>query len=362
MGSDNVGELEFYLKAPSFPFIFGTWAGSKQGRATIIMGAMSELRWHPFLGEWVITATHRQDRTFHPPADYCPLCPTHPGGFETEIPYIDYDIVVFENKFPSLVTPSPTASLESSGLFEVSPSQGICEVVCYSSDHEASMATLPLGQIQKLTRVWRDRFESLSEGGGIEYVFIFENKGKEIGVTLSHPHGQIYALPFIPPIPMRELENERKYFEQSGKSLQEEWVSQELSFSKRIVCTNDFFVAAVPFFARYPYEIHIANSFGAKSLKNFGALHLDAFASMLQTIARKYDKLFGFSLPYMMVMHQHPCRGEYGYTRFHVEFYPPFRTATKLKYLAGSESGAGAFINDTLPEDTAKVLREIVVD
>src|ERR1041385_7228857 len=160
---------------------------------------MSELRYHPFLNQWVITATDRQERTFEPPADYCPLCPTKSGGFPTEIPLSAYDIVVFENRFPSLRLPALLAGVEGSELMPVRPSAGVCEVVCYSDVHDATFATLPLSQVRKLVRVWKERYESLCALPDVEYVFIFENKGKEIGVTLSHPHGQIYAYPFIPP-------------------------------------------------------------------------------------------------------------------------------------------------------------------
>src|ERR1700712_2990806 len=119
---------------------------------------MSELRHHPLLDQWVITATHRQDRTFLPPDDYCPLCPTKPGGFPTEVPFEHYDIVVFENKFPSLKTPAPDPAVAGSDLLPVRPSIGVCEVVCYTDDHHKTLATLPLSQVRKLTRVWRERY------------------------------------------------------------------------------------------------------------------------------------------------------------------------------------------------------------
>ena len=174
---------------------------------------MSELRFHPFLGQWVITATHRQERTFFPPDDYCPLCPTKPGGFPTEVPLAEYDIVVFENKFPSLATPASQPAVEGSELMPVRPSGGVCEVVCYTSDHSATFADLPAEQVRKLARVWRDRFVDLANRPGVEYVMIFENKGREIGVTLSHPHGQIYAYPFVPPVVAQRVEREQRHVE-----------------------------------------------------------------------------------------------------------------------------------------------------
>jgi UDPglucose--hexose-1-phosphate uridylyltransferase len=309
---------------------------------------MSELRYHPFLDQWVITATHRQERTFHPPADYCPLCPTKPGGFPTEVPMAEYDIVVFENRFPSLQEPPPEPAVKSNALTPVKPSHGICEVVCYSDDHAATFATLPFSQVQKLTRVWRERYVELAARPEVEYVFIFENKGKEIGVTLSHPHGQIYAYPFIPPTLRIELDSERRHFEKQGQPLMGDWIVEELTSGERVVCENERFVAVVPFFARYPYELHVAPRDHVRSLAQMDSKYLDDLAAILLEVTRKYDKLFGFSMPYIMNMHQEPTVAGYEFNWFHVEFYPPYRTATKLKYLAGSEAGAGAFINDTL--------------
>lgn len=328
---------------------------------------MSELRYHPFLDQWVITATHRQDRTFLPPDDYCPLCPTKPDGFPTEIPFPSYDIVVFENKFPSLKPEPDAPAVEGTLLTPVRPSHGVCEVVCYSDVHDSTFARMPYAQVRKLTRVWRDRYAALGAIPGIEYVFVFENKGKEIGVTLDHPHGQIYAYPFLPPTVRTELESERRHFERAGNPLLLDWLAQESSDlgedgrPKRVFWENETFAAVVPFFARYPYETYVAPKRHLASLAEMGPKELDDLAEALLVVARKFDLLFGFSLPYIMVMHQEPTVPGYEFTCFHVEFYPPYRTAQKLKYLAGSEAGAGAFINDTLPEATARTLRELSV-
>lgn len=323
---------------------------------------MSELRYHPFLDQWVITATHRQDRTFLPPDDYCPLCPTKPGGFPTEVPFESYDIVVFENKFPSLQAKPLEPDVDGSLLLPVRPSDGVCEVVSYTDRHDATFATLPFSQIRKLTRVWRERYMELAEREAIEYVFIFENKGKEIGVTLSHPHGQIYAYPFIPPTARIELDSEKRHLEGTGRLLMQDWLDQELSDDNRIVWQNDNFIALVPFFARYPYEIYVTSKRHIRSLAEMSEVEMDDLAEILLVVTRKYDLLFGFSLPYIMAMHQEPTIPGYEFNWFHVEFYPPNRTAQKMKYLAGSEAGVGAFINDTLPEVTARTLREILVE
>src|SRR5438132_697023 len=180
---------------------------------------VSELRWHPFLEQWVITATHRQDRTFLPPADYCPLCPTRPGGFPTEVPDPTYDIVVFENKFPSLQANPPEPAVAATPLSPVEPAKGVCEVVVYSPRHEDALASMPLERIHHLARVWKDRYLELGAREFVRYVFIFENRGEAVGVTLHHPHGQIYAFPFIPPVIEKELAASRRYHAEKGKCL-----------------------------------------------------------------------------------------------------------------------------------------------
>jgi UDPglucose--hexose-1-phosphate uridylyltransferase len=322
---------------------------------------LSELRWNPVLEEWVITATHRQDRTFFPPPDYDPLAPTKPGGFPTEIPAPTYEIVVFENKFPSLRRNPPDPSIEGTDLLPVLPAQGICEVVCYTPELNTELAKLPLIKIEELVHVWADRFEALSAHDYVKYVFIFENKGREIGVTLPHPHGQIYAYPYIPPIAARELGAAHRHFEKAGSDLIGDVLAEELMDGRRIVAENEHFVAVVPFFARYPYEVHILPRAVRTAITDFDAAEKKALAAMMSIVMAKYNNLWNRSMPYIMLMHQRPSDGDseqYRYYRFHIEFYPPYRTPDKLKYLAGSEAGAGAYINDTHAEVTAGTLRE----
>ncbi len=323
---------------------------------------MSELRWHPLMGEWVATATHRQDRTYKPPPDFCPLCPTVPGGFPMEVPAATYDIVSFENRFPSLRPDPPAPAVEGTELYPVRPAEGVCEVVLYSPRHNSTLADEPVEQIHKLVRVWTDRFEELGKLDFVDYVFIFENKGEAVGVTLHHPHGQIYAYPFIPPRVARELEMSLQYMQGKNRCLLCDIVGEEQRDGRRIVWQNDSFVAYVPFFARYPYEVHISSLRHCGALTDFDAREQRDLAAILKTVLVAFDGLFGVSFPYMMVMHQHPTDNQnYDHYHFHIEFYPPMRTLTKLKYLAGSETGAGMFINDTLAEDKAAELRAKVV-
>lgn len=319
---------------------------------------MSELRWNPLLGEWLATATHRQDRTFLPPKDFCPLCPTREGGFPTEIPESTYDIVTFENRFPSLSSHPPEPAIESSELYPVEKSFGECEVVVYTPNHNSTLANEPVEQIYKLVQVWTDRFRDLSQLEFVKYVFIFENKGEAIGVTLLHPHGQIYSYPFVPPRVARELEQSKAHQEKTGNCLLCDIVAEEKRDGRRIVTENESFVAYIPFFARYPYELHVAPKRHAQDLTDFSTNEQADLAAILKQVLVAFDQLFNISFPYMMVLHAQPSDGgNYDYYHFHIEFYPPLRTATKLKYLAGSESGAGMFINDTLPEEKAAELR-----
>ncbi|MEB3197025.1 MAG: galactose-1-phosphate uridylyltransferase [Candidatus Sericytochromatia bacterium] len=321
---------------------------------------MSELRWNPVLREWVVTATHRQDRTFLPPPDYCPLCPTKAGGFPTEVPAEDYQFVVFDNKFPSFHAAPPEPAVDGSELMPVRPAQGVCEVVLYSARHNATLAEASQDDLVRLTRVWRDRYEELGARPEIDYVFIFENKGTAIGVTLHHPHGQIYAFSYLPPRLERSVASEAAHHAATGRCLHCDILAGECADGRRIVAENERFVALVPFYARYPYEVHLYAKAHLPSLSAFSAADDRAFAEVLHAVLRKYDGLWEMSMPYIMVMQQAPTDGvERPGSHFRLEFYPPLRTREKLKYLAGCESGAGTFINDTLPEEKAAELRAL---
>jgi UDPglucose--hexose-1-phosphate uridylyltransferase len=321
---------------------------------------MSEMRWHPLLAEWVVTATHRQDRTFLPPDGYCPLCPTAEGGFPTEVPRCDYEFVVFQNRFPSFRPEVAPPAISGSDLTPVRPATGSCEVVLYCPDHSTSLTALPLPKLAQLVRVWRDRYEELGSRPEIEYVFIFENKGEAIGVTIAHPHGQIYAFPYKPPRVEREIENENAHFAKTNRCLHCDILEQERKDAERVVAETDEFIAFVPFYARLPYELHVYAKQHTASMHEFTHKQEQDLARILKIVLEKYDNLWGFSLPYMMVMHQKPTDGKtYPGAHYHIEFYPPHRTQYKLKYLAGCETGAGTYVNDTLPEEKAKELRAV---
>jgi len=302
---------------------------------------VSELRWNPLLEEWVTVAPWRQDRTYHPTAEHCPLCPTRPGMPETEIPEPDYHIVVFENRFPSY-----------------SDDQGRAEVVCYTPDHDSSLGQQSVDHIRDLIEVWRDRTHELGRLPNVRYVYVFENRGEEIGVTLSHPHGQIYAYPFVPPVLVRELAAEARHMRQTGRCLYCDVINGEED-GARTVLRDERWIAFVPAFARWPYEVHLAPLEHRGGLADLDEADDVSLARSLQGLLQKYDRLFDKPLPYVMAMHQKPPGRTGRHHHFHVEFYPPNRTRDKLKYLAGSELGAGAFILDARAEDTAAELRAL---
>jgi UDPglucose--hexose-1-phosphate uridylyltransferase len=321
----------------------------------------SELRWNPLLGEWLSTATHRQDRTFLPPPGSCPLCPAQASGFPTEVPESSYDVVVLENRFPSLQPHPGPRTLQASDLYPVVEGRGICEVVLYSDRHELSLAQESVEQIYKLILVWTSRYRELSAIDIVKYVFIFENKGEAIGVTLNHPHGQIYGYPCVPPKVARELEQSLAYSRKTSRCLMCDITTEEKRDGRRLVAQNSSWAAYIPFFARWPYEVHISSTRHVQSLEQLLPEEQEDLAGILKQLLTAYDGLFDLSFPYMMVMHQRPSDGAaYDHYHFHVEFYPPMRSASRLKYLAGSETGAGMFVNDTLAEEKAAELRSHV--
>ena len=300
---------------------------------------MSELRFNELRGEQVDYAIHRQERTFLPTREHCPLCPTRPGAAPTEIPFPSFEIAVFDNRFPAFHAP-----------------HGAAEVVVYTDDHDASFGTLPAARAEALMWVWRHRYLELGAREDVDYVFIFENRGVEVGVTLHHPHGQIYGYPFVPPVAALELAAD----EHLGRCAPCALLGDELADGRRLLFENDGVVAYVPYAARWAYEAHVVLREHRASLLDCHAAELRQLADALQTLVRGYDALFDRPFPYVMVVHQAPTGIADARGHLHVELYPPLRTAEKLKYLAGSEQGAGTFISDTLPEESAAELREAI--
>ncbi|HWP63228.1 MAG TPA: galactose-1-phosphate uridylyltransferase [Candidatus Binatia bacterium] len=319
-----------------------------------------ERRWNPVLGEWVINAAHRQERTFLPRPEACPLCPTRPGGPPTELQRPDFEIAVFENRFPSLVPGATVDPGRGTPLTPVAAAAGACEVVVYSPDHRAELAGASLRHLRHLIWVWAERTVALGARPEVAYVFPFENRGEAIGVTLHHPHGQIYAYPMIPPVIAREVASARGHDAATGRCLWCDLLAQEEAARSRLVAVSPTWVAGVPFFARWPYEVHLLPRRHVGSLAELGTDEVGDLARCLKAILGKYDARFGFPLPYVMAVHGRPTEpGFEGPYHLHLEFYPPHRRVDRLKYLAGSELGAGVFINDTFPEATAAELRAL---
>jgi UDPglucose--hexose-1-phosphate uridylyltransferase len=317
--------------------------------------ARPQLRWHPYRAEWVDYAGHRQERTFLPPPDYDPLAPTVPGRDPTELPAGSWQVAVFENRFPSLVETAPDPE---PNIVDTRPGRGACEVVVYTQERTGGLGDLPLERIELLVDVWADRTRELGERPDIEYVMPFENRGVEVGATLSHPHGQIYAYPVVPPIPARELLEERRHRGAHGRGLLASLVEAERLDGRRMLYDGDTAVAFVPAFARYPYEVWVATREPIPSLVALDARGRSDLARALKTVVLAFDALHGGPFPYVMVVHQAPTDGApHPEAHLHAEFYPPYRAPGRLKYLAGTEIGAGFFTNDALPEAKAAELR-----
>jgi UDPglucose--hexose-1-phosphate uridylyltransferase len=316
-----------------------------------------ELRWNPVLEEWIVVAPERQERTFFPPDEYCPLCPTRDATRPTELPAIDYEIAVFENRFPSF-SKSAARPARTRPPYAAAKASGSAEVVVYSSEHGATLSEMSQERVERLVEVWTDRYRELAARREVQYVLIFENRGEEIGVTLTHPHGQIYAFPFVPPVPARELSAAARYRRANGTCLHCDIVAAETKARQRVVAVNDGFVVFVPYYARYPYEIQIVSRRHHASLLELSESERRDLAAALQTILRKFDNLWSRPMPFVMVLHQRPSDGRrYPGCHLHVEFTPPYRDREKLKFLAGCETGAGVFINDARAEETAEELR-----
>jgi UDPglucose--hexose-1-phosphate uridylyltransferase len=309
--------------------------------------AKPELRWHPLRGEWVAYAGHRQNRTFLPPPEYDPLAPTVPGQDPTELPDAAWKVAVFENRFPSLSLEAPRPP---AGIVETEPGIGVCEVVVYTPDRQRHLAALPLDHIEMLVEVWGERTADLGAREVIRYVMPFENRGVEVGATLDHPHGQIYAYPFVPPAAARELEQQLAHWQRHRRGLLEQHIEAELKDGRRVLYVGDRVVAFVPAFGRHPYEVWIAPIRAVPSLAALDAADRADFARALKLVLLKYDGLWSRPFPYVMVFHQAPTDGaHHPEAHVHAEFYPAYRTREKLKFLAGTEIGAGMFTNDAVP-------------
>jgi len=321
----------------------------------------SEMRWNPLLRDYAVVAGHRQNRTYKPPDGLCPLCPSR-DGMHTEVPAADYEVVVFENRFPSFSLGSAdTVPWRADPPFASGPAAGRCEVVCFTSDHNTPFAELPPERVRTVIEAWADRTSALAAVDSVEYVFCFENRGEAIGVTLSHPHGQIYAYPFVPPRFFKEGQALQHHLERTGRCLQCDLIKAECGDGVRVVRESEHWVAYVPFAARWPYEVRLAPRRHVPDLPSLDDAERDDLARAYLAVLRAFEGLFDDPTPYIAGWQQAPVRKpvdpDRGVWHLAAEVFTIQRSAGKLKYLAGSESGAGVWINDVAPEAAAARLR-----
>ncbi|GAB3593748.1 galactose-1-phosphate uridylyltransferase [Angustibacter peucedani] len=329
-----------------------------------------QMRFDPLSGSWVAIAAHRMDRAFMPPADECPLCPTGRGTVPSEIPADDYDVVVFENKSPSFSprvdgTPGQVTLLDGEPLWPTMPAFGRCEVLCFTSDHSSTFADLTEARARTVVETWVDRTRELGEVPGVEQVFCFENRGREIGVTLTHPHGQIYAYPWVTPRTERILTLAREHRARTGGNLLRDVLDAERRAGERVVVVGEHWTAYVPAAARWPVEVHLAPHRDVPDLPALDGDERDELARVYLDLLRRLDRFHTGAdgepvrLPYIAGWHQAPVHEGRDLARLHLQITSVLRAPGKLKYLAGSESGMGAWVNDATPEQIAARLREV---
>jgi UDPglucose--hexose-1-phosphate uridylyltransferase len=343
-------------------------------------GHASILRFDRSVGEWVTIAGHRQTRTYLPPENECPLCPSTAEHL-SEIPAPDYDVVVFENRFPSFTAPpsappipTPQQPVQTAAALDgatedsdpfgypvEAPGSGRCEVVCFTSDHDAAFSSLTPRRVETVIEAWIDRTQFLSSLPYVAQVFCFENRGEEIGVTLSHPHGQIYGYPFVTPRTQRMLEAARQYHDQHRGNLFADIVASELAIGERVVTRSRHWVAFVPFAARWPMEVHVYPNRQVPDLPALTAEERADLAVIYLEVLQRMEGVHDDSLPYIAAWYQAPVSTGRDLAYLHLEICSIRRAPGKLKYLAGSEAAMGAFINDVAPEEAARRLREVTV-
>lgn len=313
---------------------------------------MAELRKHPLTNDWIMIASHRQGRP-QMPKDYCPFCPG--SGKVPE----QFDVYKYDNDFPALSPNPPAPDAVATAFFETAPAYGKCEVILYSPEHTVTLPELPTAHIKKLVDLWAERYEALSADEKVKYVFIFENRGEVVGVTMPHPHGQIYAYPFLPKKLELELDNARKYKEEKQHCLFCDMLQAEKDFGERIIFSNEHFTVFLPFFTEYPYGVYIQSNRHITNIAAFNEEERTALAETLRRTTGMLDSLFDYKFPYMMCMYNEPVNGPdvADCFHFHIAFYPPMRSADKVKFNASSETGAWAHCNPTCPEEKAEELR-----
>lgn len=315
---------------------------------------MTELRYNPLLGTWTMVAAARQNRP-HMRKDSCPFCPGQ-GRLK------DYDVLKYDNDFPAMMAAPPAVKKSGSQIYKNAPSQGKCEVILYSSDHNKSLHELPRSHIERIVDLWAKRCRELSRDKKNKFIFVFENRGEEVGVTMLHPHGQIYAYPFVPLKLKLELENARAHHKRTGSCLICDMNAEEERQGVRIIYKNSSFMVYLPYFTDYPYGIFISSINHRPSFTSLSKDERSDLADALKVSEGAFEKIFNRPFPFMMCSHQAPVnspeyKGSEKYFHLHIEFYTPLRAKDKVKWYASSESGAWAAANVACVEDTAGEIR-----
>lgn len=338
----------------------GQFRTAKDSRPSEEQPGIGELRLDPLVNEWVAMAAHRQGRIFLPPKELCPLCPTT-GELLTEVPESDFEVVVFDNRSPSLRPPDGDFALPD--LVGADTDEGVaagkCEVICFTADHGGAFKSLSAQRVRTLLEAWIDRTRELSELPYIAHIAPFENRGEEIGVTLAHPHGQIYAYSYLPPRVAKMLEVARAHHAKTGRILFDDVVARELRDEVRVITRNEHWLAYTPYASRYPFEIHIAPLQPVADLTELSPAARDSFPAIAIEIMQRLDGVFGVDMAYIAAWHQAPVRTGRDILRLHWQITSVRRAPGKLKYLAGSESAMGAFIMDMKPEQSAQQLKDV---
>ena len=314
---------------------------------------MAELRYNPLTKDWVMIASHRQNRP-QMPKGWCPFCPG-----SGKVPD-NYDVYEYDNDFPALSQNPPKPDELQTNFYKTAPSYGKCEVILYSPEHTKTLPELSENHVRKLVNLWVERFCEIKKDEKIKYVFIFENRGEVVGVTMPHPHGQIYGYPFIPKKLELECASAKEHMEKTGRCIFCDMLADEVNSGDRIIIENDDFYAFLPFYSEYPYGMYIMSKNHKSTIDKFTDREKDNLAKIVRETAGTLDSLFGYTFPYMMCMHNAPVNSGNmdDIFHFHIEFFPPMRSADKQKFNASSETGAWAHCNPTAPEEKAKELRE----
>jgi UDPglucose--hexose-1-phosphate uridylyltransferase len=328
-------------------------------------------RFNPLTGEWILVSPHRtkrpwqgqvekpaiDERPHHDPE--CYLCPGNEraGGLQNP----DYEgTFVFQNDFSALMPDVPEGRTDDHELLVSEAESGVCRVICFSPRHDLTLAEMDVDDIRKVINLWTEQYEELGALDYINHVQIFENKGAVMGCSNPHPHGQIWAQRSVPGEPAKELSNMRHHFEKHGTTLLGDYLNVELEREERIVCENEHFVALVPFWAVWPFEVMVLCRRNVPNLSQLGDDEKNALSDILKRVATRYDNLFECSFPYSAGLHQAPTDGKaYPESDLHMHFYPPLlRSSTVKKFMVGYEM-LGNPQRDITPESAAARLREV---